>query len=365
MEQSLKNNRIGWIDICRAIAIVLVIIGHSLGNYWPGNFGNFIFAVHLPIFFVLSGYLYKPKSFSYRFKTGIKTLIIPYITTVIIEIIIVCFVKVFPNNKLLFSRIGSIKGILLAAAYGSGSQSVTPFKTFIPWIGAIWFLLAFFWGSLIFNQIMKLTFKKYDLLSKLVICSVLSLSGYYLSKIITLPMSFNSALGSMLFFFAGYLIKKYKRVFDNLPFYIYLVLFASWAYVSTLGLFSIENMMAPNIILNLMSSVADCLCLIKISMIIDTWLIKKNKYRFRQEILLVGSGSLAILCFHLIDLDNISVWIILLKKLSNNVPYWFAIVVGNTYRIILAYLVVKIVTFVPVLRSCFFPRKFLKKTKTQ
>ncbi|WP_180369800.1 acyltransferase family protein, partial [Oenococcus oeni] len=119
MEQTLKNTRIAWIDICRAIAITLVIIGHSLGPYWPGNFGNFIFAVHLPIFFVLSGYLYKAKSFLYRVRTGIKTLIIPYIATVMIEIAIACFVKVFPNNKFLFSRIGSIKGILLAAVYGS------------------------------------------------------------------------------------------------------------------------------------------------------------------------------------------------------------------------------------------------------
>ncbi|MHA5115427.1 acyltransferase family protein [Oenococcus oeni] len=336
-------------------------ISHSLGSYWPGNFGNFIFAVHLPIFFVLSGYLYKAKSFLYRVRTGIKTLIIPYIATVMIEIAIACFVKVFPNNKFLFSRIGSIKGILLAAVYGSGGESITPFKTFIPWIGAIWFLLAFFWGSLIFNQIMKLSFKKYDLLSKFAIFSVLTLVGYYLSKIVTLPMSFNSALGSMLFFFAGYLIRRYKKLFDQLPLYAYLIFLASWTYVATLGLFSIENMAAPSIFLNLISSVADCLFLIKLSMIIDSWLVKKDKYKFRQEILLIGSGSLAILCFHLIDLDNISVWTILLKKLNDTVPYWFAIMIGNIYLIIFAYLVVKIIPFVPLLKSCFFPRKSIKK----
>lgn len=57
------NKRIQWIDIARGIAILLVIIGHSLGNYWPGYLGNFIFVVHMPIFFYFK---WLPLSFKRR-----------------------------------------------------------------------------------------------------------------------------------------------------------------------------------------------------------------------------------------------------------------------------------------------------------
>ena len=59
-EQSEPKKRIEWIDYCRGLAILMMIAGHSLGNTSP-YIANFIFAVHMPIFFVLSGILLKEK----------------------------------------------------------------------------------------------------------------------------------------------------------------------------------------------------------------------------------------------------------------------------------------------------------------
>ena len=58
----MVNKRIEWIDIARGFAILFVIIGHSLGNYFSSYFANLIYVFHMPIFFVLSGYLYKRKN---------------------------------------------------------------------------------------------------------------------------------------------------------------------------------------------------------------------------------------------------------------------------------------------------------------
>ena len=53
--------RITWIDISRAIGMLTIIIAHSLNSYTGNYFSNILFAVNVPIFFVLSGYLHKDK----------------------------------------------------------------------------------------------------------------------------------------------------------------------------------------------------------------------------------------------------------------------------------------------------------------
>lgn len=52
------RKRIEWIDIAKGTAILAVVIGHTLGPYNGQFFGSLIFAFHMPIFFMLSGYLY-------------------------------------------------------------------------------------------------------------------------------------------------------------------------------------------------------------------------------------------------------------------------------------------------------------------
>lgn len=49
--------RIIWIDWAKAILIYLMVVGHCLPVKWQGTL---IYAFHMPAFFVISGYLYKP-----------------------------------------------------------------------------------------------------------------------------------------------------------------------------------------------------------------------------------------------------------------------------------------------------------------
>lgn len=53
------NNRIDWIDWAKAIAIFLVIIGHGWNT--PQWLTYLICSFHMPFFFIISGYLYKPR----------------------------------------------------------------------------------------------------------------------------------------------------------------------------------------------------------------------------------------------------------------------------------------------------------------
>ena len=84
-----KTNRNYSIDVARGIAIVLVIVGHAIGDiYNPVN--RVILSFHMPLFFLLSGYLFRPeKCKSAHWKdfliAKIPKFILPQLTLGIIE----------------------------------------------------------------------------------------------------------------------------------------------------------------------------------------------------------------------------------------------------------------------------------------
>ena len=51
---TLLKERISWIDFAKGIAIILVVLGHSIDE---GSLQKFIYVFHMPFFFVASGFL--------------------------------------------------------------------------------------------------------------------------------------------------------------------------------------------------------------------------------------------------------------------------------------------------------------------
>lgn len=74
MTNNSSNNRIIWIDWCKFIAITLVVWGHI-----SPVFRNFIFLFHMPLFFMISGYLYKKRSVKKEVMVVIWSLLLPYL----------------------------------------------------------------------------------------------------------------------------------------------------------------------------------------------------------------------------------------------------------------------------------------------
>ena len=68
-----KSKRNSDLDILKGIGIVLVILGHQ---YLP--IGHFIYSFHMPLFFLISGYLYYKKEIKESLVKDFRRLIIPY-----------------------------------------------------------------------------------------------------------------------------------------------------------------------------------------------------------------------------------------------------------------------------------------------
>ena len=78
-----QTNRIPYIDVFRGLLMLLVVLGHSIGNT-DDAINKVILSFHMPAFFLLSGMCFHPKTNEYKssmlLKKKAKGLMWPYIT---------------------------------------------------------------------------------------------------------------------------------------------------------------------------------------------------------------------------------------------------------------------------------------------
>ena len=130
-------------DIARGIAMLCIIMGH----FGIATVNRFVYSFHVPFFFPLSGYFYSQRGTWKEFiLTKAKQLLIPYAIGVagIMVATSICFPLLGYSLLDLALR---LKYILKAGILGAGTLHMVPFE--IHQIGALWFLLALFFGNII------------------------------------------------------------------------------------------------------------------------------------------------------------------------------------------------------------------------
>jgi len=195
----MENKRITWIDAAKGIGILLVFLGHTV---IPEKIFWYIFSFHMPLFFFLSGYLYradKHDSWWDFAKDRFKKLLVPYITFFIILLI----------YWLLIGRaIGDVQNlsvgvskILYEFSYASAYLK-TPFAP-------LWFLFTLFWVEIIFFILQKNIKQKLWLFLAIFL---ISLGGYFYSIRIGIrpPWGIDIASVAVLFYGFGYFMKDLK-----------------------------------------------------------------------------------------------------------------------------------------------------------
>lgn len=71
------GSRIVYIDVAKAIGIMLMVLGHIHFDVY--YFDRMVYAFHMPLFFIVSGILYRrPESILGYIGKKAKTLMIPY-----------------------------------------------------------------------------------------------------------------------------------------------------------------------------------------------------------------------------------------------------------------------------------------------
>uniref|UniRef100_UPI0036F361D4 acyltransferase family protein n=1 Tax=Enterocloster asparagiformis TaxID=333367 RepID=UPI0036F361D4 len=301
-------NRIEWIDVIRGISILLMVYAHLAIN---NKLRTIIFSFHMPIFFVLSGYLFSEKKFSMFFGGKVKSLIIPYVITNLLSIIISMWKTGFYGNFSLANilNIGYKRG---GAAFWGMSFSSTILQEVLS-VGPVWFILALFWSNIIFWIINKIVSK--ESIRLLVVASISFIGIYIGRRIAFLPHSFDVALVAVGFVYSGYIIRRYdvlKLVSNPIPMFALTIfwLFGIWC-----GGIELAVRKYPLGIMSLLSSVCGCIVIISILKLFISSTSSAN-----NMLKVLGKNSLIILCIHCLEMQYCN-WRNILKGINTQTQF--------------------------------------------
>ena len=194
-EQSRAEQREVWLDALKGVGILLVILGHC-----SPAFMKYIYGFHMPLFFLISGYLYKGKQNIKTYsKRLIKRYIVPYFVLAFCMLII---------ETVLEKKIELIPHYIIGILYSRGSTQ------WMPMCSPLWFLTGLAIALFIFNLIMQVD-RAWIRVFLIIICCGIS---YTLDVVQCFKLVWNidTALMAVGFIGVGYLAAhKKKFIFEN------------------------------------------------------------------------------------------------------------------------------------------------------
>lgn len=197
----MENERIEFLDNIKGFAIILVILGHSYSNInllvtWLNSF-------HMPLFFVVSGFLIANKnSLEYKLNKKVKNIIIPYI---IFSLIIGAFIGVLKYKNDIEQLLIHMKDVLFLTVTLQGYS-------------VCWFLACLFISEIIFIFLLRNTnkFRTYIFISIYIVSIILPNNIFY-------PVS--RILLATFYLYLGYVLNNINKIEKiNLFYYFILVL---------------------------------------------------------------------------------------------------------------------------------------------
>lgn len=192
-----KQERMHYIDMLKGIAIVLVVLGH---NSFSDYATQAIYLFHMPLFFVISGFLDRLEGINFGdyVRKKLRRLMYPYITFgILIMVYNTLFDALSGKRSLvkLLKRIGAI-------AYGN-----LIWENNSEYIGTLWFLAGLFCSGIIAYVIYHISGKRRGKLFLFIGISMLAGIGMVVVKNkyqVRLPWCLDVAFTGGLFYLAGY-----------------------------------------------------------------------------------------------------------------------------------------------------------------
>ena len=270
----MGKQRFEWIDIAKGIGILLVVYGHCQP---PPLIEKFVYAFHMPLFFFISGFLFRHKAGSFhRFIKGkVKRLLIPYFVFSLISI---------PMQYLRF-RAGEVDSFNMEQLFFNFFNLNGSVIYNIP----LWFLMCLFVCMNLFYFISQLKW-----VIQLLILIPLSLFSYYLSlHYIRLPFSVDIAFYALIFVFLGYQSKKLLFAFQKQKKVVLFIIFLTSGFVTYLfstmhGRISMGAMVIENPFYFFFAALTGICMVFSLSILI----------KFNTPLVYFGKNSLAILVNH-------------------------------------------------------------------
>lgn len=221
---NIKSNRIEAIDIAKGIGILLMVMGHT---GFGGVFDKLIHTFHMPLFFFVSGYFYRPdktKDFRQYLLRQINLLIVPYLAFALFY------------ELLHYLYVGEMSwGYFFKSLLSSNHNRIDV-------AGALWFLMALFSAKIVYS-ILDHNIK--GLFARTIVIGIISLSAMTFRRFdIYLPLGLDTALSMLIVIHLGYLLYVYR----DRNFFHRLSNLSPWLLIAVLALFLISGLYNDHVI---------------------------------------------------------------------------------------------------------------------
>lgn len=282
------QKRIQWIDIAKGIAIICVIVGHTLDVGSP--FRKIIFSFHMPLFFILAGYTFKARPMRDVLLTSSKRLFIPY-----------CLLSVLWLSRSIvvdYPSVSSVDFVSYLEILVMGSGYVTP--SGIPAIGMPWFLASMFMSRIIFNALLCLSDRlalprAAEGLASALVCAVGMLLGSRIG--IYLPLSLDVSFVTVLFMWCGYQMKCAGYLEKENPSCLLgIVMLVLWAVALFSSSFELATRTYRNPVFAMAGALSGTYVVVYISMF-----TARHLRKIGNALAWCGKNSLLVFCFHATD----------------------------------------------------------------
>ena len=201
--------RIRWVDQVRALAMILIVLGHSLGQTGGegGTVYNWLYLFHVPLCVVLSGFLFSPCNTLSDGKRYVKKVLlreyVPYLIWGTISVVVYLVLMCRSNSAI---KIGG--GYAIGLLYGNGSLGRSSTSSgLMVWNSPMWYLPFIVATEILACSISKLLSKvSSKVVLLLAVC--VGMLGYYLLRLHSLFMELETVIYLFPFFILGFLLKN-------------------------------------------------------------------------------------------------------------------------------------------------------------
>lgn len=289
----MESKRIYWVDIFKAIAIILVVIGHS-----TGMFNAYIYQFHVASFFFISGWVSKMNEdcFGKDIYKKIMGLIVPVLTMILINGFILKILNLTGIYELFYNT-ELVPGItdMYQNFFMTGSM--------IDILGAAWFLVVLFEASLLSHLNYIISGKTRWLF--LLITFGMYFLGYFNMKQEAYSSNIDRALLAQGYYGTAFVLKNicndktFKKINNVMPFGLIFLATSAFmylikTYVKANSLMDLASRQIDNIGWSTLAVANGILWIYSLSKIIS--FVHLN--RFKKILTFIGKNSMGIMFLH-------------------------------------------------------------------
>ena len=289
----MEKVKYDYLDAARGLALLLVMISHAHG------LSSFLIFYYIQVFFIISGYLYRPgvRSYGETIKKKAKRLLLPYFGY---SALLWCFYATLRRD------IPALKQSLFGIFYSRFCLYKTTETTENVYLldianGAMWYLTAFFVTSLLFYLIAEKCLSDFRL-TLLVSVILLALTMLLNELPVLLPWSIDIAGIAAVFMLIGAWLRKLQffekkspwwLVAVNLLLYVGLVIFNGRLNMSIREYGRFDSLSVPFFLI--VSVTGSVLCI---------WVCKwTQQWKISRFFRYIGTHTIELLCLHMLGLE--------------------------------------------------------------